>query len=186
MSPAILDIDPRKQVVQWSKVRRANVSEADWLQVIPVTTGNLFAAMHELRRHGTCDLILIDTPGSAGLPSELAMRAADLTLVVARPTMLDLPDAFNALRLLNRLAKPHAVTLTQTLTMSRRVNAARALFERDHVRTTPPLRSLVDHQDAMAEGLAVTEYNPSGAAAADVRALWAWVRAALRSPAVRC
>ena len=75
MGPAILDIDPRKQVAQWSKVRRANVSEADWLQVIPVTTGDLFAAMHELRRHGTCDLILIDTPGSAGLPSELAMRA---------------------------------------------------------------------------------------------------------------
>ena len=180
-TPVVLDLDPRKQLVKWSEVRRATMPAPDWLHVISVTTGTLHATMNDLRRRAACDLILIDTPGSEGLPSELGMRAADFTLVVSRPSMMDIPDAVNALRLLTRFGKPHAVTLTQVLSLSKRVAAARTLFESRDVMTTPPMRSLVDHQDAMAEGLTATEYNATGQAAAENRALWSWVRTALRA-----
>jgi chromosome partitioning protein len=33
----------------------------------------------------------------------------------------------------------------------------------------------VDHQDAVGHGLGVTEFNGSGAAADEIRRLWAWI-----------
>jgi chromosome partitioning protein len=32
-----------------------------------------------------------------------------------------------------------------------------------------------DHQDAIGLGQGVTEYNPSGQAAGEIRRLWAWI-----------
>ena len=36
-----------------------------------------------------------------------------------------------------------------------------------------------DHQDAMAAGLAVSEYSPVGKSADEIRALWHWIEARL-------
>jgi chromosome partitioning protein len=36
-----------------------------------------------------------------------------------------------------------------------------------------------DHQDALGLGLGVTEYDPHGKAAEEIRGLWRWVRASL-------
>ena len=39
----------------------------------------------------------------------------------------------------------------------------------------PPIVSRADHQDAMAAGLGVTEFNETGAAAFEIRQLWNWI-----------
>jgi chromosome partitioning protein len=40
----------------------------------------------------------------------------------------------------------------------------------------PPIAQRNDHQDAIGAGQGVTEFNPSGKAAEEIRALWAWVK----------
>jgi chromosome partitioning protein len=47
----------------------------------------------------------------------------------------------------------------------------------------PGIIHRVDHQDALATGLGVTEYAPASPAAEEIRALWAWIDA--KMPASR-
>ena len=39
----------------------------------------------------------------------------------------------------------------------------------------PVITARADHEDALAGGTGVTEYNPPGKAAEEIQALWAWV-----------
>ena len=49
----------------------------------------------------------------------------------------------------------------------------------------PGIIHRVDHQDALATGLGVTEYAPGSAAAEEIRALWAWIDAKMRAAPAR-
>jgi chromosome partitioning protein len=39
-----------------------------------------------------------------------------------------------------------------------------------------------DHQDAMGTGQGVTEMNPTGPAATEIRALWSWIENRTKEP----
>ena len=47
----------------------------------------------------------------------------------------------------------------------------------------PSIAQRNDYQDALGQGLGVTEFNPSGKAAAELAALWGWVQRKLKGKA---
>jgi chromosome partitioning protein len=47
----------------------------------------------------------------------------------------------------------------------------------------PSIAQRNDYQDALGQGLSVTEFNPSGKAAAELSALWDWVQRKLKGKA---
>ena len=65
--------------------------------------------------------------------------------------------------------------LTQCPPRSPRVDETRAGLAALGLVADPPIVSRADHQDAMAAGMGVTEFNAEGAAATEIRQLWSWV-----------
>jgi chromosome partitioning protein len=130
-------------------------------------------------REAAFELAVVDTPGVDSPATVAAMRAADLCLVPCRPTATDLRGCLPTVQSLIRLEKPFAFVLSQCPPRSARVDETRAGLAALGLIAEPPIVSRADHQDAMAAGLGVTEFNDAGAAAAEVRKLWQWIHAKL-------
>lgn len=110
------------------------------------------------------------------------MRRADLTLIPSRPTLLDIEAAKPTVAALRQLARPFAFVLNQaptTASNARTDDAARALGQLGDI-AAPTICSRADHQDALALGIGVTERDPDGKAAREVRDLWRWIKERLQ------
>ncbi len=118
-----------------------------------------------------------------------AIRNADLCLIPARPSVVDIEATAPTLAEVRRAARPFAFVLNQTPIRGQRVNNAAttlgegALDIPDAV-AQPFIVMRNDHQDALSAGLAVSEYAPSGKSADEIRGLWSWVEGRLGIAAV--
>lgn len=121
------------------------------------------------------ELVVIDTPGIDSPAANAAMRVSDLCLIPCRPTATDLRGCLPTVQALMRLGKPFAFVLTQCPARSPRVDETRAGLVALGLIAEPPIVSRADHQDAMAAGQGVTEFNTEGAAAGEIRQLWRWI-----------
>src|ERR1700722_9175971 len=90
-----------------------------------------------------------------------------------------------AIQALMRLGKPFAFVLTQCPPRSTRVEETRAGLAALGLIAEPPIVSRADHQDAMAAGMGVTEFNGTGAAATEIRLLWQWIDEKLEGKRLR-
>jgi chromosome partitioning protein len=100
-------------------------------------------------------------------------------LIPCRPTATDLRGCLPTVQSLIRLDKPFAFVLTQCPARSSRVDETRAGLSALGLIAEPPIVSRTDHQDAIAAGQGVTEFNGDGQAAAEARRLWEWIDAKL-------
>jgi chromosome partitioning protein len=163
----LLELDRQGTLSDWAEARDAD-GGPDFERIEART---LDTALSRLRS-AAYDLALVDTPGVDSPAVNLAMRAADFCLVPCRPTATDLRGAMPTVHALIRLTKPFAFVLSQCPPRSARVDEARAGLAALVLVAEPPIVSRADHQDALAAGLGVTEFNPTGQAAAEMRALW--------------
>ena len=168
-SVCILEMDRQATVSDWAEHRKADTPE-----VAQIDATQLDDIMMRLRA-SDFDYVFIDTPGVDSPGSLAAIRAADLCVVPCRPTPADLRAFKPTLAAIYRLEKKFAFVLNQTPPRSYRVrDAADGLA----VLGVLPDTNLVmrnDHQDALGLGQGVTEYNPSGMAANEIRSLWSWI-----------
>lgn len=168
-SVCILEMDRQATASDWASQRQAatpEVAQIDEVGLDPVLEG---------LRGSDYDYVLIDTPGVDSQGTLAAIRAADLCIVPCRPTPADLRAFKPTLAAIYRLSKPFAFVLNQTPARSYRVrDAAEGLIA---LGVLPEVNIVLrnDHQDALGTGLGVTEFNPGGAAASEIRRLWEWV-----------
>ena len=131
------------------------------------------------------DYVFIDTPGVDSPGALAAMRAADLCIVPSRPTPADLRAVRPTLAAIYRLHKRFAFVLNQTPARSYRVrDASEGLIS---LGVLPDVNVVLrnDHQDAIGVGQGVTEFNPRGQAADEIRRLWLWVAQRVQAVADR-
>lgn len=167
----LIDLDPQGSLASWGTRRQTDTPPVD-----KITPDRLDAALTGLAS-AEYTLAVIDTAGVDSAATAAAMRAADLSLIPARPSALDLEAARPTMAALARLDRPYAFILNscQAGRSARLEDAGRALSMLG-VLASPPIVQRADHVDAIGLGLGVTEHNPEGKAADEVRALWAWVR----------
>jgi chromosome partitioning protein len=166
----ILELDRQGTLSDWADARRAG--EGPEFERIDAMA--LDKALATLKKAGY-DIAIVDTPGVDSPATVAAMRAADLCLVPCRPTATDLRGCLPTVQSLIRLEKPFAFVLSQCPPRSSRVEETRAGLAALGLIAEPPIVSRADHQDAMAAGQGVTEFNGTGAAAAEIRRLWEWI-----------
>ena len=109
-----------------------------------------------------------------------ALRAADLCLIPARPSVADIEATHPTLFTIRKLGRNFAFVLNQAPAHSRRPSEAGAALNKIGVLALPYIVERNDHQDALAMGLAALEFAPQGKAANELRALWIWVKRKLR------
>jgi len=140
--------------------------------------------LQSLARFGVT-LAIIDTAGGVSAATTAAIRYCDFCLIPTRPSVVDIEASTATLGVARAWQKPFAFILNQTPIRGQRINNAagaigdEAARELDDVLARPFIVMRNDHQDALAAGLAVSEFSPLGKSAEEIRDLWQWVAARL-------
>ena len=168
-SVCILEMDRQATVSDWAEHRKADTPE-----VAQIDATQLDDIMNRLR-DSDFDYVFIDTPGVDSPGTLAAIRAADLCVIPCRPTPADLRAFKPTLAAIYRLEKKFAFVLNQTPPRSYRVRDAADGLAVLGVLPDVNIVTRNDHQDALGMGQGVTEFNPTGQAASEVRRLWTWI-----------
>ena len=170
-SAVLLDMDPQGTAEAWSEWRK----EAPPV-VIPAKVGTLAKTMEKAALHGA-DIIIIDTPPLAEAEARAAAKIADLVLVPCRPNAFDVHSIATTTDLTRFAAKPAFAIFN-----AGPVSAAKLFAETAEVVTEiglplAPVRlsERAAFRHATGSGQSAQETEPTGKAAAEVAALWAWV-----------
>jgi chromosome partitioning protein len=168
----LIDMDPQKSLTKWGHRR-----EDKDLPVETVSPGKLPSVLAALAK-GQVTLVIIDTPATDTPASEAAMACADLCVIPARPTIFDIWSSESTRGKLKTLGKDYAFVLTQCSAMpeSARVRDGAAALEAMGALLQPFVCARVDYQEAAREGMGVTEIEPYGKAADEMRQLWTSVK----------
>ena len=169
-SSYVLDLDPQGTSKNWFERR-----EAETPQVAAIDANQVERALSALRQQGL-GLVIIDTAGVDAPATILAMQAADLCLIPARPSIADIEATRATVASLTKLGKPFAFVLNQCPAgRSIRTSDAYRVLSLGGVVASTTLATRTDHIDALATGQGVTERDPHGKAASEVRELLQWL-----------
>ena len=168
----ILDMDPLGSLTNWAKTR----GESD-VPVEAVAADKLRKVLGALEKQGMT-LVVIDTPGADDTIVTAAVKAADLVIVPARPNAFDLWASERTRVLVKKLDREYAFLLNQCppAQQSARVEDGVKALEAMGGLLAPLVSSRVDFQEAARHGLGVTECNPEGVAAKEMRMIWASIK----------
>jgi chromosome partitioning protein len=168
----VLDADPQGSLVDWSRTRRGGAP-----LVTPVRASAIVTTRYAVERSGL-DLMFIDTRCSSLEDSLEAAKAADLTLIVVRPTAVDLRAIAKTVEALKPLGRPAAVVLNQAPSQRTGkepviVSEAIDILVGFGLPVAPiGLRHRLIYQAAFAQGLGVMEADPESRAAEEIGDLW--------------
>jgi len=148
---------------------------------LAATSGaKLFALQISAARAGA-ELMVIDTPAVVEEELSHAIVAADLCLLVIRPTFLDLAAAAQTTDIVRRLRKPLLVVLNQAAPARAgidppSVKRALQVLEMLRLPVVPTfLRSRAGYQSALDTGRSVEELEHQAEASQEVAGLWDFV-----------
>lgn len=171
----LLDLDGQGSVAEWAVDRESETPAVD--VVTPAQLPQLKTVLRGLEAKGFT-LAVLDCPGKLDTATSLAVSAATLCVVPTRPTRVDLRAIPATVKVLNGLRVPFVFVLTQCSPQARGMRAieAAAGLKLMGLLGEPPVTQRVDYQDAMASGVGVTELEPEGKAASEIRRLWRWIK----------
>lgn len=171
----LADTDAQRSASQVLKGR-----QGDGPELAETTGGKLFALQSASVRAGV-DLMVVDTPAVVEEEIAHAIVAADLCLLVIRPTFLDLAAAIQTAEIVRRLRKPALVVLNQAPSPRAGVEApsvkrsleALKLLRLPVVPTV--LRARMAYQSAFETGRSAEEVDALGEAGREIADLWTFV-----------
>jgi chromosome partitioning protein len=121
---------------------------------------------------GGIDLAIIDTAPHSNDAAAIVARLADFILIPCRPARFDL-DAIASTLDIAKLANTPAVVVINAAPRGRLAQEARAALTRQGVTVLKPvLHQRAAYSHAVIDGRAVHEYEPKGAAAAEIEELY--------------
>jgi chromosome partitioning protein len=167
----VIDLDPQATAANWAD-RRNQDSPA----VLPAPPGRLRPVIEAAVGQGA-DLLIIDTPGKIESAATAAVRVADICLIPCRPQIYDLETLESTKLLLEASGgKPSLVILNAVPVAGRRHEEAKNIIQNLGISVCPYVFSQrAAFGDAPNAGQTVTEYDPEGKAAQEVRQVYKFV-----------
>lgn len=175
----LADIDPQRSA---SDALRARVAPGPALAEI--NAGKLFQTRSQAV-HDDYDVMLIDTPAAPDADVAVAVNSADLSILVCRPTFLDIASVARSAEMVRRLGKAGLIVLNQAPSKRGGFEPASVQQAVEALRfcglpvAPVGLRSRTLYQQAIARGLSVGEWDAQTPAAREVDRLWSHVAALL-------
>lgn len=164
----LIDLDPQVSASNWSDIR-----EASEPAVVAPQVPHLGRVLEQARANGA-DLAIIDTAGRTNDAAIAAAKAADLVFVPFQPSLMDLGTARATLDIIRMAGSPPAVALLTRVKAAGSSHATAGEWLSRHGLEVAPgvLGERVMYQHAYARGLGVSEAEPGGKAAQEVRQLY--------------
>ena len=176
----LIETDPQGTLSNWQSRR----GTAEPMVETVYNVGRIESRLEQLGRGGVT-LTIIDTASGVSAVTAAAIRCADLCLIPARPSVTDIEASAATLKAVRAWQKPFAYVLNQTPVRGRRIDSATQALGGEDPRdmsemiARPFISMRNDHQDALASGLAVSEYAPASKSAEEIAQLWRWTEARL-------
>ncbi|MEN6082873.1 AAA family ATPase [Chromobacterium piscinae] len=121
-------------------------------------------------------LAIIDGPPHSSPDAAAIARIADIILIPVRPTAFDMAAVGNAVKIVAAAGKQPLFVLSACPPRVPEVSDARqALADFGDVAPVE-IGERIAFSRAIATGRSVTEFDPRGKAAAEIRALWQWLK----------
>jgi chromosome partitioning protein len=166
----VIEADAQGTISNWGQ-RRSNPNPR------VERAGSSIEIEHTLHRFRLAGLTVavIDTAATDNALTGSCISVADLCLIPARTSPADIEAALPTLNFVRGRNKRFAFVLNQTPARSNRASEAATALHAAGMLALPYIVQRNDHQDSLGLGLGVTEYDPRGKAAEEVRGLWRWV-----------
>jgi chromosome partitioning protein len=164
----IVDVDPQQASAKWGDLRGLTGRGPC---VISAMAARIPQALESASQLGA-KLIVIDTAAHAEGILVSSIDSADLILIPCRPTIVDLQHLAATVQLVNLRKKNAAVVLNAVQPRTTdRAQAEGALADMGVTIVPVSVSNLVAYARAITAGQGVTEFEPEGKAAAEMRAL---------------
>jgi chromosome partitioning protein len=166
----ILDTDPQGSAAQWWEGRQEGGPE------LFAVKGEDIARAVTTAQKSRFDLILIDTPARAEPVNAAAAHEADFCLIPCQPTLINMRAQDPTVQMVKRLERRAAFVLTRCPPRGSRTKEAEHGLQIFGLPVAPVLiGNRTAYPDATGSSLGVTEYEPQGKAAEEVRGLLQWL-----------
>jgi chromosome partitioning protein len=167
----LIDLDPQRSSGGWWRARAA-----DTPQLVETDPENLKGILDAAREEGV-DLAVIDTRPSVEADAVQVAVLADLLVIPTRPAILDLRAILGTLDIVKGSRKAHVVLnacpaqrgVTEAAAAA---DARKALKAFGATVAGPTITQRAVYAHSLVAGMVATEAEPSGKAAAEMRALW--------------
>ncbi len=171
---AIVDTDPQRSATAWGRARHGQPPIV--ATVTPAELRRVVAAAE----HDGIDLLIVDSAPHASPEAPQIARAADAVMIPCRPSMFDLAAVGGAVEIVRAAGVPAALVLNECPARAPEIAAAReSLASFGLPVAAVEIAERRAFARAVATGRAVTEFEASGKAAEEIRALLAWITAEL-------
>ena len=177
-----LDLDPQQSLLRWAERREA--AKARNKITVELLERERLPRLRDILEglaSAGFTLAIFDTTGADPAAVRSIAEVADLNLLPARPTRLDVEATAATFRAVFLAKRKAAFVLNQCPSSYRSTRASEAAKQLNclGVLAEPMLSARMDFQDAIAAGLGVTEYAGGGRAAEEIATLWDWSRGQL-------
>lgn len=171
---ALVDTDPQGSACAWERVR-----DKDYPPVAQATAAQI-ERVKEAALNDNLSLLVIDSAPHSTPAATATVAAADFILIPCRPTAFDLAAVSASSNIVKAAGKRAAFVLNACPTRAPEIEEARTTLSGYGLSVAPILiGERRAFSRAIATGRAVTEFEARGKAAAEIRALWKWVKGEL-------
>jgi chromosome partitioning protein len=168
---AIIDIDPQASLSTWFRLRQERVG-TNGTPVEAVAVAGWRVTNEVERQASMHDVVLIDSPPHAETEARIAVRAGRLVLVPVQPSPMDIWATEPTLDLARAEKKPALLVLNRVPPRSNLTGTLVAeLNKLDAQLAETQIGNRVALAAAINEGKGILEYERSGAAAREIKAL---------------
>ena len=171
----LADTDP-----QGSSTEVLNARKIAGPTVLKISGGELFDAQKQADA-ADLDITVLDTPAGSEEAVAHAIALAHVSLLVVRPTFLDLAATLQTAQILRRLRRPGLILLNQAPTPRGGVEppAVKRALEALRLMQLPVapvvLRARAVYQNSLTTGRSAEELEPGNPGADDIARLWAYI-----------
>jgi len=166
----LVDLDPQRSLALWWHARKAEVPAL--AETTPEQLPDKIAAL----RKGGFAVAVIDTPPAVTDSISAALRCCDLALIPARPSPHDLRAVGATVALARDARRPFAFVVTQARAGTHLAADAVAALGAHGPVAPVFLQARQDYAASMVDGRTAQEADPKGRSAAEVAALWDFVK----------
>ena len=172
---AVADIDPQRSLTMWHTLRQTLHGEHSGITVVPVGGWKLATELDRLRRDH--DIVVIDSPPHAETDARIAVRQAQLVVIPVQPSPLDVWATEPILAVAQKEKAPVLLVLNRVPPRANLIDEMMLEIEESFLKSggariaDSRIGNRVAFAGAMLKGLGVTELEPKGRAAQEIRAL---------------
>lgn len=169
-SVAIMDIDPQSSLSAWHAIRDKSDRNLSGVDLSDVSGWRVGTELDRLKDN--YDIVLIDCPPHAETETKNAIRKADLVVIPVQPSPMDVWATAPTVEFAREQGSEFRLVLNRVPPRSRLVEAVQEMLaDEDMPITESALGNRVAYAASMMRGMGVTESEPSGPAADELRAL---------------